>query len=66
MVVLDAEIVNHQDKTDRASGVAEKTRGVGLVRSMVIALNGREFQRDAGMIILEKPRIPDYDPTIRK
>jgi hypothetical protein len=33
-------------------------------RSMVIALQGREFQRDAGMIILEKPRIPDYDPTI--
>ena len=33
-------------------------------RSMVIALHGREFQRDAGMIILEKPRIPDYDPTI--
>jgi hypothetical protein len=33
-------------------------------KSMVIALHGREFQRDAGMIILEKPRIPDYDPTI--
>ncbi len=33
-------------------------------RSMAIALNGREFQRDAGMIILEKPKTPDYDPTI--
>jgi hypothetical protein len=32
---------------------------------MVIALNGREFQREAGMIILEKLRISDYDPTIR-
>ncbi len=34
------------------------TKYVGT-RSMVITLNGREFQRDAGMIMLEKPRIMD-------
>jgi hypothetical protein len=32
---------------------------------MVITLNGREFQRDAGMIMLEKPRMMDEDPTTR-
>jgi hypothetical protein len=30
VVVLHTEVVHHQDKGDRASGVAEKTRGVGL------------------------------------
>jgi hypothetical protein len=40
------------------------TRHIGT-RSMVITLNGREFQRDAGMIILEKPIMADYDPTVR-
>jgi hypothetical protein len=34
-------------------------------RSMVISLNGRDFQRDAGMVLLEKPRAGDHDPTIR-
>ena len=40
------------------------TRHIGT-RSMVITLNGRDFQRDAGMIMLEKPVIADEDPTIR-
>ena len=31
VVVLDAEVVHHQDKGDRARGVAEKTGGKGLV-----------------------------------
>jgi hypothetical protein len=35
------------------------------MRSMVISLNGREFQRDVGMVLLEKPKIGDHDPTIR-
>jgi hypothetical protein len=30
VVVLHTEVVHHQDKGDRASGVAEKTGGVGL------------------------------------
>ncbi len=30
-VVLDAEVVHHQDKGDRARGVAEKTGGKGSV-----------------------------------
>jgi hypothetical protein len=30
VVVLHTEVVHHQDKGDRASGVAEKTRGVCL------------------------------------
>ncbi len=34
-------------------------------RSMVIRLNGRDFQRDAGMVLLEKPKTGDHDPTIR-
>jgi hypothetical protein len=34
-------------------------------RSMVIRLNGRDFQRDAGMIMLEKPTIAEEDPAIR-
>ena len=32
---------------------------------MMIRLNGKDFQRDAGMIMLEKPREVDEDPTIR-
>ncbi len=32
---------------------------------MVISLNGRDFQRDTGMVLLEKPRAGDHDPTIR-
>jgi hypothetical protein len=31
VVVLDAEVVHHQDKGNRARGVAEKTGGKGLV-----------------------------------
>jgi hypothetical protein len=34
-------------------------------RSMVISLNGRDFQRDAGMVLLEKPRARDQNPTVR-
>jgi hypothetical protein len=30
MVVLHTEVIHHQDKGYRASGVTEKTRGVGL------------------------------------
>ena len=30
-MVLHAEVIHHQDESDRAGGVAEKTRGVGLV-----------------------------------
>ena len=30
VVVHHTEVVHHQDKSDRAGGVAEKTRGVGL------------------------------------
>ncbi len=33
-------------------------------RSMVIRLNDRDFQRDAGMVLLEKPKEGDRDPTI--
>ena len=40
------------------------TKHIGT-RSMVITLNGREFQRDAGMIMLEKPVIMNEDPTTR-
>ncbi len=40
------------------------TKHIGT-RSMVITLNRREFQRDAGMIMLEKPMIMDEDPTTR-
>ncbi len=32
---------------------------------MVITLNGKEFQRDAGMTMLENPTMDDYDPTVR-
>ena len=31
---------------------------------MVIRLNRRDFQRDAGMIMLEKPTIAEEDPAI--
>ena len=40
------------------------TKHIGT-RSMSIRLNGRDFQRDAGMIMLEKPIIADEDPAIR-
>jgi hypothetical protein len=32
---------------------------------MVIRLDGRDFQRDAEMVLLEKPKAGDHDPTIR-
>jgi hypothetical protein len=38
------------------------TKHIGT-RSMVITLNGRDYQRDAGMIMLEKPRVDEEDPT---
>ena len=34
-------------------------------RSMVIRMNGRDFQRDAGMVLLEKSKADDHDPAIR-
>jgi hypothetical protein len=40
------------------------TRHIGT-RSMVIRLNGKDFQRDAGMIILQKPQEVEEDPAIR-
>ena len=33
-------------------------------RSMVIRMNGRDFQRDAGMVLLEKPKADDHDPAV--
>ena len=30
-MVLHTEVIHHQDKGDRAGGVAEKTGGVGLM-----------------------------------
>jgi hypothetical protein len=33
-------------------------------RSIVIRYEEKEFQRDAGMVMLEKPRFADADPTI--
>ncbi len=33
-------------------------------RPIVIRYQEREFQRDAGMVMLEKPRFADADPTI--
>ena len=33
-------------------------------RSIVIQYQEKEFQRDAGMVMLEKPRFRDADPTI--
>jgi hypothetical protein len=32
---------------------------------MVIRMNGRDFQKDAGMVLLEKPKADDHDPAIR-
>jgi hypothetical protein len=32
---------------------------------MVIRMNGRDFQRDAGMVLLEKPNAGDHDPAIQ-
>ncbi len=40
------------------------TKHIGT-KSMVIRLNGKDFQRDAGMIMLEKPNEAEEDPTIR-
>ena len=34
-------------------------------RSIVISYQDKEFQRDAGMVMLEKPRFADADPTIK-
>jgi hypothetical protein len=33
-------------------------------RLMVIRYQGKDFQRDAGMVMLEKPRFLGEDPTI--
>ena len=33
-------------------------------RSIVIRYKEKDFQRDAGMIMLKKPRLLDADPTI--
>ncbi len=40
---------------DHYVGPGVITRHIGT-RSMVIRLNGKHFQRDAGMIMLEKPK----------
>ena len=63
--VLDAIKKTRKAKhIDHYVGPGLITRHVGT-RSMVITLNGREFQRDAGMIMLEKPTMDDFDPTVR-
>jgi hypothetical protein len=48
---------------DHYIGPGTITSHIGT-RSMVIRLNDRDFQRDAGMILLEKPKEGDRDPTI--
>jgi hypothetical protein len=49
---------------DHYVGPGVITRHIGT-RSMVIRLNGKDFQRDPEMIILEKPKEVDEDSTIR-
>jgi hypothetical protein len=41
------------------------TKHIIGTRSMLIRLNGKDFQRDAGMNMLGKPTIADDDPAIR-
>jgi hypothetical protein len=49
---------------DHYVGPGVITRHIGT-RSMVIRLNRKDFQRDAGMIMLEKPKGVEENPTIR-
>ena len=49
---------------DHYIGPGTITRHLGT-RSMVIQMNGREYQRDAGMVLLEKPKADDHDPAVR-
>ena len=49
---------------DHYVGPGVITKHIGT-RSMVVRLNGKDFQRDAGMILLEKPKEAEDDPTIR-
>jgi hypothetical protein len=49
---------------DHYVGPGVITKHIGT-RSMVVRLNGKDFQRDAGMIMLEKPKDTEDDPTIR-
>jgi hypothetical protein len=49
---------------DHYVGPGVITKHIGT-RSMTIRLNGKDFQRDAGMIMLEKPKEVEEDPTIR-
>ncbi len=49
---------------DQYIGPGVITKHIGT-RSIVIRLNGRDFQRDTGMIMLEKSTIAEEDPAIR-
>jgi hypothetical protein len=49
---------------DHCIGPGMITKYIGT-RSMVVRLNGRNFQRDAGMVLLEKPKVGDNNSTIR-
>jgi hypothetical protein len=48
---------------DHYVGPGTIMRQIGT-RSIVIRYQEKEFQRDAGMVMLEKPRFADADPTI--
>jgi hypothetical protein len=48
---------------DHYVGPGTIMRHIGT-RSIVIRYQEKEFQRDAGMVMLEKPRFADADPTI--
>jgi hypothetical protein len=48
---------------DHYVGPGTITNHIGT-RSMVIRYKEKNFQRDAGMILLEKPRVASEDPTI--
>jgi hypothetical protein len=48
---------------DHYVGPGTIMRHIGT-RSIVIRYQEKEFQRDAGMVMLEKPRFEDADPTI--
>ncbi len=64
--LTQAETVSRGRKAkhvDHYIGPGTITSHIGT-RSMVIRLNDRDFQRDTGMVLLEKPKEGDRDPTI--
>jgi hypothetical protein len=48
---------------DHYVGPGTSTKHLGT-RSIIIRFKEKEFQRDAGMVMLEKPRFASEDPTI--